>query len=104
MASLDGVILGGETGPGARPMHPDWPRKIRDDCKAAGVPFFFKSHGMWVIEYEAGERGLKPERSPLNGPGKPVYHRFEDGTPMIRVGKKAVGYLLDGIEHREVAE
>ncbi len=39
---LDQVILGGETGPNARPTHPDWARKVRDDCKAAGVPFFMK--------------------------------------------------------------
>ena len=36
------VILGGETGPGARPMHPDWVRSVRDQCKAVGVPFFLK--------------------------------------------------------------
>jgi len=39
------VILGGESGPGARPMHPDWVRSIRDQCKAANVPFFFKQWG-----------------------------------------------------------
>ena len=44
---FDVVILGGETGPGARPMHPDWVRSIRDQCQAAGVPFFFKGWGRW---------------------------------------------------------
>jgi protein gp37 len=39
------IIAGGESGPGARPMHPDWARSIRDQCTAAGVPFFFKQHG-----------------------------------------------------------
>ena len=39
---LDWVIVGGESGPGARPMHPQWPRNIRDQCQAAGVPFFGK--------------------------------------------------------------
>jgi len=43
--SLDWVIVGGETGPGARPMNPDWARSIRDQCKEAGVPFFFKKMG-----------------------------------------------------------
>jgi protein gp37 len=46
--SLEGihaVLLGGETGPGARPLHPDWVRSVRDQCVAAGVPFFFKSWG-----------------------------------------------------------
>lgn len=43
--NIDWVICGGETGPGARPMHPDWPRSLRDQCQAAGVPFFFKKMG-----------------------------------------------------------
>jgi len=42
---LDWVIVGGESGPGARPMHPDWARSLRDQCTAAGVPFFFKQWG-----------------------------------------------------------
>lgn len=42
---VHGVIVGGETGPGARPMHPDWVRSLRDQCGAAGVPFFFKQWG-----------------------------------------------------------
>ena len=42
---IDLVICGGESGPGARPMHPDWARDIRDQCVAADVPFFFKQHG-----------------------------------------------------------
>jgi len=44
---LTGVIVGGESGPGARPMHPDWARSIRDQRLAAGVPFFFKQWGEW---------------------------------------------------------
>ncbi len=42
---LDLVIVGGESGPRARPMHPDWARSIRDQCAAAGVPFFMKQMG-----------------------------------------------------------
>ena len=42
---LDWIICGGESGPGVRPMHPDWPRSIRDQCQAADVPFFFKQWG-----------------------------------------------------------
>ncbi len=42
---IDWVVCGGETGPGARPMHPDWVRSVRDECQAAGVPFFFKCWG-----------------------------------------------------------
>jgi protein gp37 len=40
---LDWIIVGGETGPGARPLHPDWVRSIRDQCQAAGVPLFIKT-------------------------------------------------------------
>lgn len=42
------VVVGGESGPGARPMHPEWARRLRDQCSAAGVPFFFKQWGHWV--------------------------------------------------------
>lgn len=44
-SGLHWIIVGGESGPGARPMHPDWARRIRDDCQAANVPFFFKQWG-----------------------------------------------------------
>jgi protein gp37 len=43
----DWVVCGGESGPKARPSHPDWFRKVRDDCIAAGVPFMFKQWGEW---------------------------------------------------------
>jgi protein gp37 len=42
LKNISALILGGETGPGARPMHPDWVRSVRDQCAAAGVPFYFK--------------------------------------------------------------
>ena len=45
LAGIDWVIVGGESGPGARPMDPDWVRDIRDQCVAAGVPFHFKQWG-----------------------------------------------------------
>lgn len=47
-AGLDWIIVGGESGPDARPMHPDWARSIRDQCAAAGVAFFFKQWGSWA--------------------------------------------------------
>ena len=50
---IDWVIVGGESGPNARPMHPEWVRSIRDQCVAAGVPFLFKQWG----EYD--ENGVK---------------------------------------------
>jgi protein gp37 len=80
------VIVGGETGPGARPMHPDWVRSIRDQCQAAGVPFFFKGWGEW---------GQCPYCK------KGEYCVTCDSTKMVRVGRRAAGRLLDGREHNE---
>ncbi len=86
--TLDWVICGGESGPGARPMHPEWARSLRDQCKAAGVPFMFKQHGEWVNADE------NPDC--CEGKKSATVHYMEDGTPMVYVGKKAAGRLLDG--------
>ncbi len=48
MRDMDWVICGGESGPGARPMHPAWAESIRDDCQAMGIPFLFKQWGSWA--------------------------------------------------------
>jgi protein gp37 len=76
------IVAGGESGRDARPMHPDWPRSIRDQCQAAGVPFHFKQNGEWASVSEVA------------GPG--AHHHFADGATVRRVGKKAAGRLLDG--------
>jgi protein gp37 len=56
---LHWVICGGETGPGARPVNPDWARGLRDQCQTAGVPFFFKGWGKWIQNpSNAGKRLL----------------------------------------------
>ncbi len=57
--SIDWVIVGGESGPGARPMHPDWSSSLRDQCVAAGVPFLFKQWGEWkpICQMEEAEHG-----------------------------------------------
>uniref|UniRef100_UPI00259C83DF DUF5131 family protein n=1 Tax=Delftia sp. TaxID=1886637 RepID=UPI00259C83DF len=51
------VIVGGESGPGARPMHPDWASGLRDQCNAAGLPFLFKQWGEWrpISQMSEGE-------------------------------------------------
>jgi protein gp37 len=49
LPGLSAVIVGGETGPGSRPMHPDWVRSLRNQCQAAQVPFFFKGWGEWHV-------------------------------------------------------
>ncbi|MFN3261678.1 MAG: DUF5131 family protein [Pikeienuella sp.] len=102
---LDWVIAGGESGPGARPMHPDWPRSLRDQCAAAGVPFFFKQWGEWAPQGMSSERwivradGSHESSTTPNGVGR---HAMRDGGCFVyRVGKKAAGATLDGREHRE---
>jgi protein gp37 len=51
---IDWVIVGGESGPGARPMHPDWARSLRDQCRVAGTAFFFKQWGNWIPQPDQG--------------------------------------------------
>jgi protein gp37 len=116
---LDWVICGGETGPHARPMHPDWLRSLRDECQTAGVPFFFKSWGEFCPRLLMAAPDLfwdghgKKEWGVLDNEG----HYFSTTTPwngneaedsdlleysMYRIGKKAAGRLLDGREWNEV--
>jgi protein gp37 len=71
---LDWVIVGGESGPHARPMNPAWARSVRDQCQDAEVPFFFKQWG----EYSPNVLGTN------------------DTWPPARIGKKAAGRELDG--------
>ena len=104
---VDWVIVGGESGPNARPMHPDWVRSLRDQCQAAGVPFLFKQWGEWrePIPGEQFDTSLGNVSKP------PAFMVWRDGTAhcfdsakaidpktMIRVGKKTAGRLLDGRE------
>lgn len=102
---LDWVVVGGESGHNARPMHPDWPRKLRDQCAAAGVPFLFKQWGEWAPhQARAGgdERGdLRRGRVRyIQGTEREPDGRFIKGDAAVaRVGKKAAGRLLDGVQH-----
>jgi protein gp37 len=83
-SQIDWVIVGGESGAGARPMHPDWARSIRDQCQSAGLAFFFKQWGSWWPAPETrifGADGAYP---------------FDDTQGMAHIGKKAAGRLLDG--------
>jgi protein gp37 len=113
---LDWIVAGGESGPGARPAHPDWFRVVRDQCAAAGVPFFFKQWGEWA-EVNPGKPDTvhEVEKQPLpidllgcflSRDGHAVT-REEDmrrGVKyrwMHRTGKKSAGRMLDGREHSE---
>lgn len=96
---IDWVIVGGESGPGARPMHPGWVRSIRDQCFVAGVPLFFKQWGAWVPLATNGD-GYWPADKGGCIRLLPDGTRSEHGWPMQFVGKGAAGHLLDGGEHR----
>jgi protein gp37 len=87
---LDLVIVGGETGPKARPIHPSWPRKIRDDCTPAGVPFFFKKWGEWAPVCVLDDDAIES-----------IYHPAHEGRPeATRVCKvKSLVIHADGSQH-----
>lgn len=120
LAALNWVIVGGESGKDARPMHPDWARSLRDQCAAADVPFLFKQWGEWIevdnfdgstgtIEVDnssddADAQWSLAKRPALIAQNGRIYDR--DSLPeelpcrlIDRVGKKAAGRLLDGVTH-----
>lgn len=94
LTDIDWVIVGGESGPGARPMHPQWVRDIRDRCVAAGIPFFFKQWGSWAqVRYP--DYGRKGDR--LIFAGATSWDRERERAIYVReVGKKRAGRELDG--------
>jgi protein gp37 len=130
LPAINWVIAGGESGPKARPMHPDWARSLRDQCAAAGVPFFFKQwgeyrpyeqtsppfyrdaatgqeydgHGMNHIDYdhpsEAGTFNGCRWYPPMDAIGWCMETKSEQCT-WLRMGKSAAGNLLDGKQHLE---
>ena len=105
LGQINWVICGGETGPNARPMHPDWVRSLRDQCKGADVPFFFKQWGEW----KEGD-SINPKKTvislDLKGNSYSKEVNFADWldrgfTCMVKLGKKKAGHLLNRVEHRE---
>ncbi len=91
---IDWVIAGGESGPMARPMHPDWVRSLRNQCEAAGVPFLFKQWGEWLPMGQTMADGSVSCVDKHERPG-----HWVDKWLMARVGKKAAGRQLDGRTH-----
>jgi protein gp37 len=86
--SINWVVAGGESGANARPMHPEWARSLRDQCKEAGVAFLFKQWGEYI---EDTQHGL------VTGVFEPVRaYKFQDEVIVERIGKKYAGRTLDG--------
>ena len=123
---IDWVVAGGESGPNARPPHPDWFRTLRDQCAAADVPYLLKQWGQWGLEAPVdadgaivrGKRGLGVtvaadgtvyQPGDLTYPDGPRYReavrarhdRTGHLTAMYSVGKKNAGRELDGVEHNQ---
>lgn len=106
---IDWVICGGESGPGARPMHADWARQLRDECEAFGTPFMFKQWGEWAPDWEGAETCQACGRTKfdaINSHGECGHCGIDAWMPadkpldtLRRVGKKAAGRLLDGVTH-----
>lgn len=101
---IDWVITGGESGPGARPMHPDWARSLRDQCADAGAPFFFKQWGGWMPDGTAAHRMIISRDGSIDIPDDRAADESAGEVEMMRVGKKAAGRRLDGVEHDDMPE
>jgi protein gp37 len=103
---INWVIVGGESGREARGMHPAWARLLRDQCAAAGVPFFFKQWGEWAPSTEEHAAG-NPRSGWMANKAHPHVAKAEELYPeagaefIAHVGKKAAGRLLDGELHNE---
>lgn len=110
--SVNWVICGGESGPNARPMHPDWARDLRDQCAAAGVPFLFKQWGEWEpVSETRGDNGnwgrnwmLMDRNGSVDIPDDRAPDEHLREVAIARVGKKAAGRMLDGVLHDAVPE
>ncbi len=107
LRKIDWVVVGGESGAKARPMHPDWARSLRDQCAAAGVPFFFKQWGEWWPNPPEATMTIQQFNMQLRyidvdtGREKTDPTRTSDRA-MRKIGKKRAGRLLDGGEHNEM--
>lgn len=101
------VLTEGESGKHARPTHPDWFRRLRDDCARWDAVFHHKQNGEWVggpivldPEFHGGARVDTPCGQTAISRSRP----FGDGTAAVRVGLKTAGRKLDGVEHNGFPE
>lgn len=108
-AAIDWVVVGGESGPKARPMHPQWARDLRDQCAVAGVPFLFKQWGEWAPGENCGGPMTKTEETAdwfaekwsfgNMTPRQSEECHIDDEPLLYRCGKKRAGRLIDGVTH-----
>jgi len=110
---LKWIVSGGESGPRARPSHPDWHRSTRDFCEQQGIAYLFKQWGAWTAFYDRDQDDPDWRSVPnVDGqmrPGATCFHNLAGGmgfhgarvVAMRHVGKKAAGRLLDGREHNQ---
>ncbi len=109
---LDWVITGGESGPKARPTHPDWIRSLRDQCAASNTPFLFKQWGEYAPGTVKGKRWVlvladgkvyctKKARGPSDQWFACEIEMGHHAVALSRVGRNAAGRELDGVEHLE---
>jgi protein gp37 len=89
---IDWIIAGGESGPGARPMHPAWARGLRDFCESRGIPFHFKQWGHWAPLEMAPEISAARKTAVVDG---------GSSVELVALGKRVAGRLLDGRTHDE---
>lgn len=112
ISRIDWVIVGGESGPKARPMSIQWARELRDQCVAAGVPFLFKQWGEWAParvypsestgKFAFGDYKHERERFVRTEHYPRAFTAFGARSILEHVGKKAAGRQLDGREWNEV--
>ncbi len=105
---LDWVVVGGESGQNARPMHPSWARVLRDQCFTSGAAFLFKQWGEWAPgENVLRQRGHVRTAS-LALDGQWLFSdenlsteggHVDDEPDLYRIGKRAAGRLLDGVQY-----
>ena len=97
---LDWIVVGGESGPGARPMHSIWARCLRDQCMEAGVPFLFKQWGRFLPDEQGPLLSGKCEGMDSNGaPSSDLHSTIPEGPNHLwfyPLGKKHTGRELDG--------
>lgn len=101
--SIDWVICGGESGPHARPMHPLWALSLRDQCKRAGVPFFFKQNGryahQWGCDDPCGQCVMALADGTITGTNWEAGPAMKGSYQLHPMSKEKAGRLLDGAEH-----